>query len=134
MMNIIDEFRDEVRKETNNEVDFRIYYGGIQGDDGDILRKTRIGQMHGGSFTGFALGIIAPPVRVTEIPFVFRNTDEVAYVRAKLEDTMSKHFEDAGYVVFGWHDIGFVYFFSRYPNTSIETLKKQKVGAGEMIQ
>ena len=66
-------------------------------------------------------------VGFAKITFVFRNTDEVAYVRAKLEDTMTKYFEDAGYVVFGWHDIGFVYFFSRYPITSVDTLRKQKV-------
>ena len=127
IMKIMEEFRTAVSRATNNEVDFKIYYGGVQGDDGDVLRKIRLGQLHGGSFTGFALGRIAPQVRVTEIPFVFRNTDEVAYVRAKLEDTMSKHFEDAGYVVFGWHDLGFVYLFSRYPITSIDTLRKQKV-------
>ena len=127
IMKIMEEFRTAVYKETNKEVDFKIYYGGVQGDDGDVLRKIKLGQLHGGSFTGFALGKIAPPVRVTEIPFVFRNTDEVAYVRAKLEDTMTKYFEDAGYVVFGWHDIGFVYFFSRYPITSVDTLRKQKV-------
>jgi TRAP-type C4-dicarboxylate transport system substrate-binding protein len=127
IMNIMEGFRTAVNKATNREVDFKIYYGGIQGDDGDVLRKVRLGQLHGGIFTGFALGRIAPPVRVTEIPFVFRNTDEVAYVRAKLEDTMSKYFEEAGYVVFGWHDIGFVYFFSRYPITSIDILRKQKV-------
>jgi len=30
-------------------------------------------------------------------------------------------------VVFGWHDIGFVYFFSKDPITSIDALRKQKV-------
>jgi TRAP-type C4-dicarboxylate transport system substrate-binding protein len=127
MMRIIEEFRAEVRERTNNEVHFTIYYGGVQGDDGNVLRKIKCGQLHGGIFTGFALGRIAPPVRVTEIPFVFQNDEEVIYIREKLADTMDKYFEEAGYVVFGWHNIGFIYFFSKHPITSIEVLRKQKI-------
>jgi TRAP-type C4-dicarboxylate transport system substrate-binding protein len=126
IMKIMEEFCSDVRKKTNNEVDFRIYYGGVQGDESDVLRKIRTKQLHGGSFTGFGLGKIAPQVRVTEIPFVFWNSDEVSYVRSKLAKTMEQHFEDNGYVVFGWHDIGFVYLFSKQPISSIEVLRKQK--------
>jgi TRAP-type C4-dicarboxylate transport system substrate-binding protein len=125
--NIIAEFRDKVREATHNEVDFKIYAGGVQGDDNDVLRKTRIKQLHGGIFTGLALSRIAPAVSVTGIPFVFSNDHEVSYVRSKLEDTLNKQFEDAGYIAFGWHDIGFAYLFSREPITSIEVLRRQKV-------
>jgi len=127
VISIMDEFSKEMRRETNNEVDFKIYSGGVQGDESDVLRKIRLKQLHGGIFVGFALGRIAPPVRVTEIPFVFRNSGEISYVRGKLEDTMNKYFEEAGYVVIGWHDIGFVYLFSKQPLTSIDVLRKQKV-------
>ena len=123
---IMEDFRTEVKEKTNNEVDFKIYYGGVQGDESDVLRKIRVRQLHGGSFTGFGLGKIAPPVRVTEIPFVFWSSNEVSHVRAQLAETLSKHFEDNGFVVFGWHNIGFVYLFSKQPITSIEELRKQK--------
>jgi TRAP-type C4-dicarboxylate transport system substrate-binding protein len=125
-MNIMDDLRDKVREGTKNEVDFKIYAGGVQGDESDVLRKIRMKQLHGGIFVGFALGRIAPEVRVTEIMFAFRNHEEVAYVRGKLEETMTKYFGDRGYVVLGWTDAGFVYMFSKEPLTSIEVLKRQK--------
>jgi TRAP-type C4-dicarboxylate transport system substrate-binding protein len=124
---VMAEFRDKVREATHNEVDFKIYAGGVQGDDNDVLRKIRLKQLHGGIFTGSALGRIVPSVRVTGIPFVFSNDDEVSYVRSKLEDTLNKQFEDAGFIALGWNDIGFAYLFSREPITSLEILKKQKV-------
>jgi TRAP-type C4-dicarboxylate transport system substrate-binding protein len=127
ILTIMEEYRAEVREITNNEVDFKIYYGGVQGDGFEVLRKIRLKQLHGGIFVGPGLGRIVPQVRVTEIPFVFRNGDEVSYVRAKLEGTMNKYFKDAGYVVLGWRDLGFVYLFSKRPLTSIEVLRKQKV-------
>jgi TRAP-type C4-dicarboxylate transport system substrate-binding protein len=126
MAKIIKDFRTEVREKTNNEVDFKVYWGGVQGDEIDVLRKVRLKQLHGGAFTGRGLGQIVPEVRVTELPYAFRNSEEVAYVRSKLKDTMDKKFEEKGYVVLAWHDIGFVYAFSKVPITSVEVLKKQK--------
>jgi len=126
MAKIIKDFRTEVREKTNNEVGFKVYWGGVQGDEIDVLRKVRLKQLHGGAFTGRGLCQIVPEVRVTELPYAFRNSEEVAYVRAKLEDTMNKKFEDKGYIVLAWHDIGFVYAFSKVPITSVEVLKKQK--------
>ena len=53
---IMEDFRTEVREKTNNEVDFKIYYGGVQGDESDVLRKIRVGQLHGGIFNGCGIG------------------------------------------------------------------------------
>jgi TRAP-type C4-dicarboxylate transport system substrate-binding protein len=126
MANHMKDLRNEVREKTNNEVDFKVYWGGVQGDETDVIRKIRLKQLHGGVFTGRALSRIVPEVRVTELPYAFRNSEEVTYVRTRLEDTMNKYFEDKGYVVLGWHDIGFVYAFSKVPIPSIDVLKKQK--------
>lgn len=126
MMNIINEMDARIRKETGNQVGVKIYYGGVQGDERDVLRKIRLGQLHGGTFSGHGLGQIVPEVRVTELPFVFRNYDEVSYMRKKLQPYMEKRFEQEGYIVLGWNEIGFVYSFSKVPITSIEVARSQK--------
>ncbi len=126
MMQVIDEMDADIRKQTNNEVGVKLYYGGVQGDEEDVLRKIRLGQLHGGTFTGHGLGLIVPEVRVTELPFVFRNYDEVDYVRSQLRDYMNQKFEEKGYIVIGWNEIGFVYNFSKVPITSLEIAQKQK--------
>jgi TRAP-type transport system periplasmic protein len=124
--NIVEELSKQVQIKTNNEVGFKVYWGGVQGDEKDVIRKIRLGQLQGGSFIGPSLGTIVPQVLVTELPYVFWNHDEVAYVRSRLENTMTKLFEEKGFVVLGWMDLGFVYSFSKIPITSLEIARKQK--------
>ncbi len=121
-----EELTRQIRQKTGGEVAFKTYWGGVQGDEKDVLRKIRLGQLHGGGFMGPGLGLIVPQVRVTEIPYVFRNYDEVAYVRSKLQPEMEKAFEKEGYIVLGWMNLGFIYTFSKVPLTSLDVARKQK--------
>lgn len=126
MMKLIEKMRQEIKTKTDNEVDFKIYYGGVQGDAMDVLRKIRFHQLHGATLSGYGLGHIFPEVRVTSLPYIFRNYEEVAYVRSKLEDYMNRAFEERGYVILGWYDVGFVYTYSKVPITTLEIARKQK--------
>lgn len=116
----------QIREKTSGEVGFKIYWGGVQGDEKDVIRKIKLGQLHGGGFMGPGLGLIVPQVRVTEIPYVFRNYEEVAYVRSRLSGEMTKQFEEKGFVVLGWMDLGFIYTFSKVPLLSLDIARKQK--------
>ncbi len=125
-MNLLEEFKNKIKEETNNEVNLKIYPGGIQGDEKDVITKIKLGQLHGGAFTSIGLGKIVSEIRVTDIPFLFKNYEEVAYVRAKLKNKMEKLFDDKGFVVIAWSDIGFVHTFSKVPITK-DNLKDLKV-------
>lgn len=124
--NAFEEMAKQVKERTNNEVAFKIYWGGVQGDEKDVLRKIKLGQLHGGGFMGPGLGFIVPEVRVTEVPYMFRNYDEVAYVRTRLQPTMDKLFEEKEFKVLGWMNLGFIYTFSREPLLSLDIARKQK--------
>ncbi len=106
---------DEVRARTDNRLGFKFYPGGVQGDEKDVLRKIRIGQLHGGGFTGYGVGAVASDVRVLEMPFMFRNLDELDYVRNGINDQLNQVFDKGGYLNLGWVDVGFVYIFSKKP-------------------
>ena len=69
----------EIKKATKKKIKFKIYYGGAQGDEPDVLRKIRIGQLHGGIFTGKTLGEISGDVRVIEVPFNFAGDGKRAW-------------------------------------------------------
>jgi TRAP-type C4-dicarboxylate transport system substrate-binding protein len=120
-------FNEEVKRQTNNDVEFRIYWGGVQGDDQNVLRKIRLGQLHGAFFTSNGLGQIVPQIRVTEIPYVFHSDEEVNYVRETLQNKLLGFFEEKGFIVIGGLiNVGFVYNFSKVPVTSLDQLKKMK--------
>ena len=124
--NILEDFRQAVKKQTKEEVDFKIYWGGIQGDEKDVVRKIRFKQLHGSLFSGHGLGQIVPEVRVTELPYLFMNYEEVFYVRHKIENIMNQKFRDQGFIVLGWSTLGFVYPFLTKPIKRHEKLKKIK--------
>ena len=45
----------EIKERTGGRVKFKFYGGGVQGNDKQVLRKMRIGQLHGGAFTSNGL-------------------------------------------------------------------------------
>jgi TRAP-type C4-dicarboxylate transport system substrate-binding protein len=126
-MKVMHAIDDEVRAGTGNRVAFKFYPGGVQGDEKDVLRKVRNGQLHGGGFSGYGLGAIASEFRVIELPFMFRNFDEVDHVREQFESYVVDIFKQKGFVFLGWGDVGFVYLFSNSPITSPDELRRAKV-------
>jgi TRAP-type C4-dicarboxylate transport system substrate-binding protein len=118
---------DEVRRRTDNRLGFKFYPGGVQGDEKDVLRKIRNGQLHGGGFTGFGLGSVVSEVRVQELPFMFETLDELDYLREQTDAYFYKAFEDKGYKHLGWADVGFVYIFSKSPIRAPEDMDKAKM-------
>ena len=78
---LLQDWADEVRKQSNGRLVFKIYPGGVQGDEPEVLKKIRFGQLQGGAFTGYGIGQIYSPTRVLELPFLFDNIDEIDQVR-----------------------------------------------------
>ncbi len=126
-MNVMREFADEVKKQTNGEVKIKIYAGGVQGDEKDVIRKMRINQLQSGGFTGVGLGAILPEVRILDTPFLFESQAEIDFVKQKFFDRFAKGFEKKGYVLLGWAEVGFVYIFSNYPLRKKDDLNKVKM-------
>ena len=79
-LKVLREYADEVEKLTNGEVTFKIYPSQVQGDEKDVLRKIRVGQLHSAGFTGVGLGEILPEIRILELPMLYRNYEEVDYI------------------------------------------------------
>jgi TRAP-type C4-dicarboxylate transport system substrate-binding protein len=108
---------------------FKIYAGGVAGDEIDVLKKIRIGQYHAAGFTGVGIGEIAPNLRVLDSPFLFKSYDEVDYIYQKFNDEFEREIEKGGFVLLGWAEVGFVYTFTKTPVYGVDDLKKLKMWA-----
>jgi TRAP-type C4-dicarboxylate transport system substrate-binding protein len=126
-MNVIDAWADEVYVKSNGRIKFKIYPGGVMGDEPDVLRKIRSNQLQGAFFTGYGIGRIYSPARVLEMPFLFKNTDESDYVREKLMADIEAGFRNKGFELLGWPEVGFIHFFSKKPITSLADVRKRRV-------
>ncbi|MEW7993872.1 MAG: TRAP transporter substrate-binding protein DctP, partial [Candidatus Thiodiazotropha endolucinida] len=67
----------QIKQQTDGRVKIRFYPGGVMGNDSSVLRKIRIGQLHGGAITGGGLSSIYKDAQVYTLPFQFRNLQEV---------------------------------------------------------
>lgn len=126
-MNIIGDWAKQVEKESAGRLSFKLYPGGISGDETDVLRKIRFGQLHGAALTGHGIGEIYPPARVLELPFLFRTYPEVDYVRAQVMPELRAGFRKNEFELLGWMEIGFLQFFSKQPIDSFADLKRRKL-------
>jgi TRAP-type C4-dicarboxylate transport system substrate-binding protein len=117
---------DEVKQKTEGRVTFKFYPGGVSGDERDVIRKIRIGQIHAAGFTGVGLGQILPEVRILDLPFLFETDQEIQHVYEKLNGYFADKFEEKGYVLLGWVPVGWVHFFSTQEIQSVEDIKKTK--------
>ena len=78
----------EIKKRTEGRVELKFYGGGVMGNDKKVLRKIRIGQLHGGAFPASGLAERYPDINLYGLPLVFESLDEVDYVRQQLDQEL----------------------------------------------
>lgn len=126
-MKAFNQLNVEVMKKTENRVQFKIYAGGVLGDEMDMLRKMKIGQIQGAALSSGGLSSLSKDIDVLQIPFLFQKYEEVDVILNKMGSLFRKGFEDNGYTLLGWSEAGFVYLMSTLPIASVADLKKAKV-------
>lgn len=125
-------FSKEVETVTGGEVSMKVYYGGVAGDEPDVLRKVRIGQLHGGIFTGKVLGDIYGDLRAMEIPFTFYGDQKKASsTLTKLTPQFNEGIKKKGFVNLGFYEIGQVYVVSTKKVSNLDELKSIKIWSWE---
>ena len=130
--NTIKKMAREVKKKTDGKVKFKVYYGGVAGDEPDVIRKVRVGQLHGGVFTGKTLGDIFGDIRVIELPFNFYSEREKGLKALKaMEPYFQENLNKKGFVSLGFYEIGQVYVVSTKKVSSIEDMKGIKIWSWE---
>ncbi|HNW43823.1 MAG TPA: TRAP transporter substrate-binding protein DctP [Elusimicrobiales bacterium] len=121
------QFTADVSAKTGDRVKFKIYAGGVSGDEKDVVRKIRLGQLQAGGFTGVGIGEIAPEARLLDTPFFFKNAKEIDHVYKTFDADFRKYFDQRGYVLLGWAEVGNVNIFSNIPVTKPEDLRSVKM-------
>jgi TRAP-type C4-dicarboxylate transport system substrate-binding protein len=126
-MNSMKELDKTIREKTQGQIAFRVYAGGVAGDELDALRKIRIGQLQSAAFSGVGFGQILPAVRVLDLPFLFRNDKEIDLVHKEMEGFFAEQFRQKDFELLSWAEVGNVHLFSQEPIRKVSDLAKLKV-------
>ncbi|MCK6550321.1 TRAP transporter substrate-binding protein DctP [Myxococcota bacterium] len=126
--NILKRMGQRIEEATNREVKLTIFAGGVAGDEGDMVRKMRIGQLHAATITSIGLAKISREPLALQTPMMIESYDELDYVRDKIGPKMAADMEKEGFVVLTWGDAGWVHFFGKVEGAMMpDDFKKQKL-------
>lgn len=117
----------EIKERTEGRVQLKLYTGGAQGNEAKVLRKMKIGQLHGGTFSPTDFQKTYPDLNIYGLPFVFDSLDEVEYVRERIDPKLEQGIEELGYVTFGFASGGFAIILSNEPVRALADLQGKKV-------
>jgi TRAP-type transport system periplasmic protein len=99
-------YNSELAKATDGKVQTRIYWGGVAGDEKDVLRKMRVGQIDGGPFGLETMSQIVRQALVLGSPGLYRNHRQLDAVIEELAPEFNEEAYRNGFKVMGWGDIG----------------------------
>jgi TRAP-type C4-dicarboxylate transport system substrate-binding protein len=123
-MNLFHKWQARVEQRTEGRVKVKFYAGGVMGDERDVIRKMHAGQLSGAAITGIGLAMINPEVRALEAA---RTYPELDHARERLDPLLRKKFDEKGYLLMGWGDVGPVHIFSQRPIRSLDDLRQTKL-------
>jgi len=109
---------------------FTIFTDGTQGGEADMVRRMRIGQLNAALITVVGLMQIERSVAALQVmPLVFRNWEELDFVRERITARFEQRMLEKGFVVLFWGDAGWVRYFSKEPAHRPEDFKSRKIFA-----
>lgn len=126
-MNIIQEMVKELHDKSDGKIRIKIYPGGVLGDERDMVRRMKIGQLHCATMTTIGISIIQKEALIFQLPLMFQSYEELDYARENLHSAMEESFEQKGFILLGWGDVGPVHIFSKNPIQNKEDLRKSKI-------
>ncbi len=121
------EMGEQWRQATGGEVELRVYAGGVAGDEPDVVRKMRIGQLQAATLTAAGLEEIDEAFGVFSVPFVFDSYEELYAVLDRLEPELAARLEAKGFVFLHWGHAGWFHVFSKQPIRAVGDLQAQKL-------
>ena len=128
-MKMLRQAANNIEERTNGSVKLKIYPGGVMGDDKAVLRKLRVGQLHGAALTSG--GVMQPyqDIVLYNLPLTFRSQEEVDYVRERMDAKLMAGLAEKKFVGFGVAEVGFAYPMMQKAVTSVAEFQDLRVWA-----
>ncbi|WP_455382819.1 TRAP transporter substrate-binding protein [Salinispira pacifica] len=117
----------EWQRISGGTIRVNIYHNGIAGDQANILRKMRIGQLQGGTFANTGISAIAREALSVTVPFLIRDDREFAFVLKRLRPIIDQRLEEQGFKALAWAEAGWIYLFSRTPVEQPEQIRSLRL-------
>lgn len=120
-----------IEARTEGRVVLKMYLDGKLGDEATVIKKLGRG-LDGAFLTGQGLGLVHPPVRVLELPFLIGSLEEADQARDAIWDELTEGVAaQTPYVLLGPGETGMVRLFSQSEIDGLPALRKARVWVWE---
>jgi TRAP-type C4-dicarboxylate transport system substrate-binding protein len=114
-------------KASGGKVELKIYAGGTQGNEGEMIRKISIGQLQAASITAVGMHEITPEPQAEDVPFLIDSYEEYDFIHEKIRPKLEEAIAKKNYVALQWGEVGFIYLFSTEPYRTPSDFSQGKV-------
>lgn len=116
---------------SGGQVKLRIYAGGAQGSEGDMVRKLGIGQLQAASISNVGIHDVIPEPQGLSVPFLFESQEQMECAFGKVRPRIEAALDRRGLVAVQWSRIGAVHLFCTSPRRNPAEMKDAKIWAWE---
>ncbi len=120
-------FSRDVELLTHGAVQVKWYFGGIAGDEIAVGGRIHRDQLDGSASAGMLCQQLAPTMKVTRLPGLYRSHEEAVRVLHRLTPVLTEEFAKEGFAYLGGPNIGPDILLSRRPIRSFAELKRTKL-------
>jgi TRAP-type C4-dicarboxylate transport system substrate-binding protein len=125
---ILTRMQEDWAKASGGKVVLRVFAGGRQGDESQMLRNVRQGTtLQAVALSGAGLAQVDNSVNALHIPLMMNSYAELDYVRKQIEPRLERAIEAKNLVVLNWSDVGWVYFFTKKQARTLDDIRTLKL-------
>ena len=95
-----------LQKETEGRVELRVFSGGSEGSDRDLVKRIKAGKLDAAGVATTGLSMIAPELQVLTAPGLLTDDAQLDRVRDELDAKLQKLIDDGGFKLLAWGDGG----------------------------
>ena len=99
----------------------------MAGDDGDVVRKMRLGTLNVALLSSSGLTDIDRSVLALQVPLAYADYRELDCTIEQFGPQVEKQLAAKGFVLLGWSDAGWAHFFTKNPVRTPDDMKKLKM-------
>jgi TRAP-type C4-dicarboxylate transport system substrate-binding protein len=128
---LLREMSQRWEQESGGQVKLRIYAGGAQGSEGDMVRKMGVGQLQAAAISNIGMHDVVAEPQGLSVPFLFDDEAQMQCAFAKVKPALEAVLEKRGMVAVQWSQIGAIHLFCDQPHKSPADMGEAKIWAWE---
>lgn len=128
---LLKELSQRWEQASGGQVRLRVYAGGAQGSEGDMVRKLGIGQLQAAAISNVGMHDVIPEPQAFSIPFLFEDEKQMECAFEKMKPRLDEALAKRGLIALMWSRVGSIYLFCDAPRRTPAEARTAKVWAWE---